>query len=348
MNDRSIKADPGAESDSVDPGAIMQLGHGYWASKTLLSAVELGLFTTLAEGPLGADAIQARLGLHRRSLLDFLDALVALGMLEKRAGFYANTPSTGFFLDRNKPSYLGGILEMFNARLYRFWDDLTEGLKSGEPQNEAKTGGDLFDALYQDPVELQRFLAAMTGLSLGAGRAIAERFPWADYRSFVDVGCAEGGVPVAIVAAHPHLAGIGFELPSVKPHFESFAARHGQGDRLTFAGGDFFANPFPRAEVVVMGHILHDWGLEKKHELIAKAYDALPAGGAFLIFELLIDDQRRANVTGLLSSLNMLIETREGFDYTGADATRWLEAAGFRQVRIEHLAGPDWMIVATK
>ncbi len=269
-------------------------------------------------------------------------------MLERRDGFYANTPSTAFFLDRNKPTYLGGILEMFNARLYRFWGDLTEGLKSGEPQNEAKTGGDLFDALYKDPVELQRFLAAMTGLSLGAGRAIAEKFPWAAYKSFVDVGCAEGGVPVAIASAHPHLAGTGFELPSVQPHFESFVARHGLAERLSFTGGDFFTDAFPKADVVVMGHILHDWGLEKKRELIAKAYDALPSGGALLIFELLIDDERRANVTGLLASLNMLIETREGFDYTGADATKWLNAAGFHQVRVEHLAGPDWMIVAMK
>lgn len=336
------------ETQPVTPDAIMQLGTGFWASKTLLSAIELGLFTTLADRPLAAEAIGQRLHLHPRSLHDFLDALVALGMLEKANGLYANTAATALFLDRTKPTYVGGMLEMFNARLYGFWNNLTEGLRTGEPQNEAKTGGDLFDALYRDPVALQRFLAAMTGLSLGTGQAIAGKFAWADYGSFVDIGCAEGGVPVAIATAHPHLAGTGFDLPAVKPHFEAYAARHGLSHRLGFSGGDFFTDPFPKADVVVMGHILHDWGLEKKRALIAKAYDALPQGGALLIFELLIDDERRSHAFGLLASLNMLIETREGFDYTGTDATAWLLSAGFREVRISHLAGPDWMVVAIK
>jgi hypothetical protein len=332
----------------ASPDAIMQLGTGYWASKTLLSAVELGLFTLLAAGPLPADTIRDRLGLHRRSVHDFLDALVALGMLEKREGHYANTPSTGAFLDRGKPNYIGGILEMFNARLYRFWADLTEGLKTGEPQNEAKTGGDLFEALYQDPAALKDFLAAMTGLSLGAGQAIAQKFPWAKYKTFCDVGCAEGGVPVAVAAAQPHLSGTGFELPAVRPHFEAFVARHGLSDRLSFAAGDFFADPFPKADVIIMGHILHDWDLPRKRQLIAKAYDALPPGGAFIAFEGIIDDERCKNVIGLLTSLNMLIETRGGFDYTGADGIGWLKAAGFREARVEYLAGPDSMLVGVK
>ena len=159
----SMQKPDAAQAPVITPDAIMQLGSGYWASKTLLSAVELGLFTSLASGPLVAEEIGRRHQLHPRSLRDFLDALVALGMLDRSDGLYSNTPATGLFLDRTKPTYLGGILEMFNARLYGFWGDLTEGLKTGEPQNEAKTGGDLFDALYQDPVELQRFLAAMTG-----------------------------------------------------------------------------------------------------------------------------------------------------------------------------------------
>lgn len=333
---------------TVDPGPIMQLGTAYWASKTLLSAVELGLFTVLGDGPLGADAIKARLGLHPRSALDFLDALVALGMLDRHDSFYSNTPSTAVFLDRKKPSYIGGILEMFNARLYGFWNNLTDGLKTGEPQNEARTGGDLFASLYQDPVGLQRFLAAMTGVSLGAGHAIAEKFPWADYRTFVDVGCAEGGVPVAIAAAHPHLKGIGFDLPPVKAHFDAYVARHNLSQRLAFAAGDFFNDALPKADVIVMGHILHDWGLAEKKALIAKAFDALPKGGAFIAFESLIDDERRTNAAGLLMSLNMLIETCGGFDYTGADARGWMHDAGFTETRVVHLAGPDSMVIGIK
>jgi SAM-dependent methyltransferase len=252
------------------------------------------------------------------------------------------------FLDRGKPSYLGGILEMFNARLYGFWGDLTEGLRTGEPQNEAKTGGDLFEALYKDPAALKEFLAAMTGLSLGAGMAMAQKFPWAKYKTFADVGCAEGGVPVALANAHPHLTGIGFDLPAVQPHFEAFVARHHLANRLSFAAGDFFADPFPKVDVIVMGHILHDWDLEKKRQLIGKAYEALPPGGACIAFESIIDDDRRSNTIGLLTSLNMLIETRGGFDYTGADGIGWLREAGFREARVEHLVGPDSMLVGIK
>jgi SAM-dependent methyltransferase len=339
---------PAADLATITPDAIIELGLGFMSSKVLLSAIELGLFTTLSSGSLDAETIRARLGLHPRALRDFLDALVALGMIEKSDDGYANTPATGLFLDRSRPGYVGGFLEMANARLYGFWDSLTEGLRTGEPQNEAKTGGDLFEALYADPDALKDFLAAMTGLSLVTGSALARKFPWADYRSFVDVGCAEGGVSVAIAAAHPHLSGIGFELPAVQPHFEAFVVRHGLSNRLRFAGGDFFADPFPMVDAVVMGHILHDWDLEKKRQLIAKAYEALPPGGAFIAFEPLIDNGRRENVVGLLTSLNMLIETRGGFDYTFADCEGWLGAAGFRETRWEHLAGPESMVIGIK
>ena len=349
MNDQSrLSVDLAADPAPPGPDAIMQLGLGFWASKTLLSAVELGLFTTLAGGPLGADAVQARLGLHPRSVHDFLDALVALGMLEKRNGLYANTPATALFLDRSQPTYVGGMLEMSNARLFGFWNNLTEGLRTGEPQNEARTGGELFDVIYRDPHKLAGFVAAMTGISMGAGRAIAEKFPWASYRTFADIGTAQGGVPVSIAERHPHLQGIGFDLPAVEPHFTAFVGKQGLAGRLRFAGGDFFADPLPEADVLLMGNILHDWGLDAKHQLIAKAYAALPAGGAFIAFEHIIDNERSRHAPGLLMSLNMLIETRSGADYTFADCEGWLGAAGFRETWNSHLAGPVSMVVGIK
>ncbi|HEX8174670.1 MAG TPA: methyltransferase [Pyrinomonadaceae bacterium] len=333
----------------VTPDHIMQLGLGFWASKTLLSAVELGLFTELAKGPMTAPAIMERLNLHTRSAVDFLDALVSLRMLERNSeGVYSNTPETETYLDREKPTYMGGMLEMANARLYPFWGSLTEALKTGRPQNEAKSGGNFFEALYAEPERLEGFLSAMTGLSLGAAQAISQKFPWSDYRTFIDIGGAQGGVPVQIALAHGHLTGGSFDIPSVGPVFEKYVARHGLSERLRFYPGDFFKDRLPSADVLVMGHILHDWNLEEKRMLLKKAYDALPEGGALIVFEALIDDERRENSLGLLMSLNMLIETPGGFDYTGADCSNWMRETGFRQTRVEHLVGPDSMVIGFK
>jgi hypothetical protein len=337
-------------SGTVTPDNIMQVGLGFWASKTLLSAVEVELFTELAKGPLHAETIGERLNLHPRAVRDFLDALVSLRMLERDPeGLYGNTPEADAFLDRAKPSYIGGMLEMANTRLYSFWGSLTEALRTGRPQNEAKSGGNFFETLYAEPERLEDFLSAMTGLSHGAARAIAEKFPWRNYRTFVDVGGAQGGVPVQVALAHPHLTGGIFDLPSAGPVFERYVARHGLSERLRFYPGDFFKDRrLPSAEVLVMGHILHDWNLEEKRMLLKKAYDALPQGGALIVFEALIDDDRRQNTLGLLMSLNMLIETPGGFDYTGADCCGWMREAGFSQTRVEHLVGPDSMVIGIK
>ena len=333
----------------VTPEHILQVGLGFWGSKTLLSAVELGLFTELAERPLGPREIQRRLQLHPRSVHDFLDALVALGFLIKKKGGYANTPATNVFLDRRKPSYIGGILEMANARLYPFWGALTEGLRTGQPQNEIKRGmAGLFEELYNDPARLREFLHAMTGLSMGANRAIARKFPWAAHKSFVDVGTAEGGLAVEVARANRHLAGVGFDLPVVQPHFEAYVQRAGVADRVRFRPGSFFDHPIPNADVVMMGHILHDWNLEQKMMLLEKAFAAIPKGGACIVYEAIIDDKRQKNAFGLLMSLNMLIETPGGFDYTGADCRGWMRKVGFKRTRVEHLVGPDSMVVGIK
>jgi hypothetical protein len=340
------------ETEPAKPGPaldrILQTGLGFWASKTLLTAVELGVFTQLAQGPLEAETLRHRLGLHPRSALDFFDALVALQLLERRQGKYANTPDTDFFLDRNKPTYAGGILEMSNARLYSSWGSLSEALRTGKPQNEAKEGGNPFDKLYSTPEKLESFLSGMTGISLGSAMAIAEKFPWRDRCNFADIGAAQGGVPVQLALKHPHLEGIGYDLAQVRPVFEKYVRANHVSDRVRFEEGDFFKDPLPTAQVLIMGHILHDWDIEQKRALLAKAYAALPSGGALIVYEALIDDDRSQNAFGLLMSLNMLIETPGGFDYTGRDCQGWMHTAGFRKTYVEHLVGPDSMVVGIK
>ncbi len=304
-----------SEKTVVSPEKILQVGLGFWASRTLLSAVEMELFTELAKQPRTLDDLQGRMGLHERSARDFLDALVSLGFLKREHGVYANTLETGLFLDKARPSYIGGVLEMASHRLYGFWNHLTEALRTGLPQNEIKSGGpSMFSALYADPARLRGFLQAMSGISHGANLAIAAKFPWQQYKTFIDVGTAQGDLAAQVALAHPHLSGIGFDLAEVGPIFED----------------------------------CHDWDLAQKKALIRKAYDALPTGGAFIVYESIIDDDRRQNAFGLLMSLNMLIETPGGFDYTGADCIGWMKEAGFKEARVEHLVGPDSMVVGIK
>lgn len=335
---------------SPTPDHILQTGLAFWASKTLLSAVEMGVFTELADGPEQFDRLAGRLGLHERSARDFLDTLVALGFLKRNGDAYSNTDETDLFLDRRKPGYVGGILEMANARLFGFWNNLTEALRTGRQQNEAKTEGmaPTFEALYADPARLKGFLAAMSGISHGANMAIAKQFPWAKHKTFADMGAAQGDLATQIALANPHLKGIGFDLAECGPIFEEYVEANGLSDRVRFQPGSFFNDPMPVVDVITMGHILHDWNLEEKRLLVKKAFDALPSGGALVVYDAIIDDDRSKNAFGLMMSLNMLIETEGGFDYTGADCIGWMKEAGFTECYVEHLAGPDSMVVGIK
>jgi 2-polyprenyl-3-methyl-5-hydroxy-6-metoxy-1,4-benzoquinol methylase len=339
-----------SQANGPAPDHIMQIGMGFWGSKTLLSAVEMGVFTELAHGPEEFDRLAGRLGLHPRSARDFLDALVALGFLERTDGVYANTAETDLFLDRHKPSYIGGILEMANARLYGFWGRLTAALRTGLPQNEIRDDSDSepFAKLYADPARLKGFLAAMSGISHGANMAIAAKFPWAKYKTYADIGTAQGDLAVQIALANPHLTGIGFDLAEVEPVFEEYAEAKGVNGRVRFQGGSFFTEALPNADVITMGHILHDWNLEEKRMLVGKAFEALNPGGTLVVYDSIIDDDRSKNPFGLLMSLNMLIETPGGYDYTGAECIGWMRDAGFRDAYVEHLVGPDSMVVGFK
>ena len=338
-------------TENTKPSAdhIMQVGLGFWASKALLSAVEMGVFTELAKKGEDLETLQGRLGIHPRAGRDFFDTLVALGFLRRADGKYANTPATDLYLDKHKPSYIGGILEMANQRLYEHWSHLTTALRTGKQQNEAKDGkGSPFEALYADPARLKAFLAAMTGISRLANQMIATKVPWSKYKTYADVGTAQGDLAVQIALANPHLDGMGFDLAEVGPIFEEYVQQHKLNGRLSFRPGNFFKDPLPNVDAITMGHILHDWNLEEKKMLLRKAHEAVPPGGAVVVYESIIDDDRSKNAFGLMASLNMLIETPGGFDYTGQDCMGWMKEAGFRETRVEHLHGPESMVIGIK
>jgi hypothetical protein len=334
--------------EDVAPDAIFRIANAFKGARVLLSAAELGVFAALAERPLDREALRRRIGIAERGARDFFDALVAMGMLcRDDAGRYGNTPETDRYLDPRKPSYVGGQLSLIDARQTAPWSRLTEALRTGEPQS-GERGVANFDAYYSDPTVLENFVRGMTAGSLPAAQAIAARFPWGDYRTFVDIGTAEGCLPVVVAKTHPHLVGVGFDLPAVGPAFERYVREHGLSERLRFHGGDFFKDALPRADVLVMGRVLHNWDLPTKQMLLAKAHEALPPGGALVVYESLIDDERRTAVQGLLASLNMLVLSRGGFDFSGADCIAWMVAAGFREPRVEPLAAGVSMVFGIK
>jgi hypothetical protein len=326
---------------------IVELARAFQGAKALMSAVELGVFTELAATAADTDALQKRLGVNERGGRHFFDALVALGLLRRDPeGLYANSPAADLYLDRNKPTYIGGMVENLNAREYTTWASLTQALRTGKPQTGFEAAAH-FDTLYSDPNRLRLFARGMTGWTLPVAKAIATRFPWQDHETVFDVGTAEGCLPVEVAQTHSHIGGGGFDLPPLKPMFDRYIADHGLAARLQFRAGDFFVDPLPRADVLVMGRVLHNWDFPTKQMLLRKAYEALRPGGALLVYERFIDeDLREAN--GLLSSLNMLLMTAGGFDFTAAECTSWLRNSGFRDIRTEPLTATQSMVIAKK
>ncbi|UCE70232.1 MAG: hypothetical protein JSW57_04900 [Flavobacteriaceae bacterium] len=339
--------------NQTDPSKIMQIGMGFWASKTLLTAVNMDLFTQLAAGALSGREIQNKLGLHSRSLFDFLDTLVSLGFLErtglKENASYKNSEDSNLFLDRNKPSYIGGILEMANNRLYPFWNDLEEALKTGKPQNETKNGGKpVFEAIYANEERLREFIHAMGGVQAGNFMRLAADFDFSPYNTLCDIGGSGANLSIHIAKNNSHMKCMSFDLPPVGPIARENVRSIGLEDRIEIVSGDFFMDDFPKADIITMGNILHDWGHEDKLLLVKKAYAALPKGGAFIVIENIIDDQRNKNSFGLMMSLNMAIETEHGFDYSSSDFKKWSQKAGFKETKLMPLAGPSSAVISIK
>jgi hypothetical protein len=337
----------------LDPSPILQTAFAFWNAKVLLTAVELGLFNTLDGQRLTAEQLGKALGLHPRGTVDFFDALVAMKFLDREgAGAnarYFNTASGEMYLVRASPRYVGGILEMLNARLFKFWHDLPNALRTGKPQNEIKHNGKpMFDELYSDPARLEQFMGAMTGLSRLNFEAFADRFDFSPFNTLCDVGGATGLLCIEVAKRHPHLRCTSFDLPVVEPIARKSIAAAGLSNRISTAGGDFFKDPLPKTELITMGMILHDWNLDRKMQLIRAAYNALPLGGALVTIEALIDDDRRQNVFGMLMSLNMLVEFGDAFDYSAADFRGWCTEAGFKRVEVLPLAGPSSAAIAYK
>jgi len=337
----------------VDPSNIMQVGMGFWASKTLLTAVKLDLFTFLAAKPLTGAEIKRELCLNGRGMYDFLDTLVALGFLNKKGlketATYSNAADSDFFLDKGKLTYMGGILEMANNRLYPFWNFLEEGLKKGTPQNETRIGEkSVFEEIYSDLDKTREFVNAMSGIQTGNFITFATRFDFSSYTSMCDIGGAGAHLSAHVAIHNSHMNCISFDLAPVSPIALENTSLMGVANKVKVVSGDFYTDSFPEADVITMGNVLHGVGEGDKLMLMKKAYEALPEGGALVVIEDLIDNERSENVFGLLMSLNMLIETAEGYNYTTADFNKWAIDTGFSETSVMKLTGPTSAAIAIK
>lgn len=338
-----------------NPGTIMQIGSGFWASKVLLSAINFELFTKLAaKQTMTAAQIKKELNLKctDRNVFDFLDTLAGFGFINREGiletAKYSNGIDTDVFLDKNKPSYVGGILEMMNQRLYNFWGNLEEGLLTGEPQNETKAGENLFEKIYDDTHRLKMFVHAMTGAQMGGFIAFAEKFDFSKYKTLTDVGGSAGMLSLMVAQHQDHMTCVSFDLPVIEPIANETILKLELAERVKTKSGDFFADSIPPADIVTMGNILHDWDEETKLILMKKAFAALPQGGAFIVIESIIDDERKENVFGMMMSLNMLIETGNGFNFSFSDFNKWAKKIGFKSTELLHLSGPTSAAIAYK
>ncbi|WP_339707189.1 methyltransferase [Algoriphagus aquimarinus] len=338
-----------------NPENIWKIGSGFMACKTLLAAVNFQLFTKLAAHPdQSARALKSQLNLNctDRHFFDFLDTLTGFGFLSRTGildeALYSNSIDTEVFLDKNKPSYIGGILEMMNKRLYGFWGNLEEGLKTGTPQNEAKHGVNIFKEIYKDPEILENFVNGMTGVQLGNFMTFAKKFDFSPYKTLTDAGGSAGYLSLMVAKENPHMTCTCFDLPPVEPIAKETIKNLHLEDRVKAESGNFFVDPIPAADIIAMGNILHDWDESEKLQLLQKAYDTLPEGGVFVAIENIIDDERKHNLFGMMMSLNMMIETAGGFDYTFIDFNKWANSVGFKSCEILPLAGPASAAIAYK
>jgi len=336
----------------ADPSGILDTSFGFLRSKLLMAGVEFNLFSYLSSGPKSGPEIQKALGLHHRSLYDFLDSLTSLGFIQRtgllESAQYSNSVESDTFLVKDKPNYLGGFINMANHRLYQYFGRLETGLKTGQPQNEIRDGEpNLFDVLYADNAKLEEFLHAMKSIQTISFAGLAEKFPFSRYQTLCDAGGADGALSLAVAQRHPHIKCISLDLPQVEPITRLFVQSMDLSDRVEVRSGDFFKS-IPSVDIITFGNILHDWNEEEKLLLLKNAYDSLTDNGVVIIIELLIDDDRRKNAFSLLTSLLMLIETPGGFNFSMKDFDGWAKKVGFKKTELIPLQGLSSALVSYK
>jgi 8-O-methyltransferase len=302
---------------------------GYWQVRMLLAAIEHDVFTELSGRSATAAEVADNLGLVQLGSHDLLTGLSHLGLLEMDSGKFTNSATADRFLVRGRTEYLGGYLRFCAQDLNPAWDGLATALRTGKPQNRAAVDGNPYDTLYQDAGATDGFLDSMDLLSTPIAMAMS-RFDWSRYTSFVDVGGARGHFAHQVVLLNPHLTGAVFDLPQLEPAF----TRHmdslgGAASPITYHGGDFFTGKLPEADVLVLGHVLHNWSVPDRVALLKNAYDSVRPGGAVFVYDPMAGGDE-PSMHAVLAGLTMLVWSRGGHEYSVQELHGWLEEAGFR------------------
>lgn len=332
---------------------IIDIGFAFQQAKVLLSALEFDLFTILGQGGMTGEQIREKLELHPRGLWDFLDCLLSMGILEREGegekAIYRNSQEAALYLNRQSPYYAGGILELANSRLYNLWGDLADALKNGKPQNEILyEGKTYYENIYSDPNLAEEFANAMAGASGENYRLLSQKFNFSKYNSLCDIGGSTGLLSICVAKSHKNINCTSFDLEAMEIIAKKNVKRHGLEERIKIVSGDFLNDSLPKAEVITMGMILHNWNLETKKNLIRTVYEALPGNGVFIVIEMMIDDERRECCAGFLQSLNMLLEFGEAFDFTIQELKDWCNEIGFKRYDVINLNGPFSAVIAYK
>ncbi len=331
----------------MQPADIKRLGNAFCHAKLLLTASELGLFADLERHSGGtADEIGTRLGLHPRGTRDFLSALVAMGLLVKAGDRYANSHASCDHLLPASPTYLGGFFNRANRVLYPAWGRLTEALRTGEPQVPAAGGGEL-ERMLADPRQQRQYLQMMDSVNGLLAPILATVFDWSACWRLVDVGGARGNLAAQLVRAHPHLSARVFDLPVMAGPFAEHAMPLVPDGQITFQGGDFFVEPLPAGDALILGHVLHNWSPEERQLLVKKAFAAVEPGGWLLVYDAMLDDEP-TDLARILVSLNMLLVTAGGSEYPVSQCRDWFAAAGFTDIEARELGPSDTLVIGRK
>jgi acetylserotonin O-methyltransferase len=317
----------------ADPSVVLDLMEAFRRSKTMFAAVSIGVFDELADGPQTLSTLTASLAANEDALGRLLDACVCLQLLERQGDAYANTPAAAAFLCQQSPQRLTGYINFSNTVMWQLWSHLEDAVREGTHRWQQTYGwdGPIFASFFKTEESLHEFLMGMNGYGLISSPHVVGAFNLSGYHRLVDLGGATGHLAIEACRRYSHLQATVFDLPDAMPLARTTIDGSGVADRIELVPGDFFQDELPEGDLYALGRILHDWNEEKIICLLEKIYARLPEGGALLIAEKLITEERDGPRWALMQSLNMLTCT-EGKERTLTEYENLLKLVGFSQV----------------